>query len=167
MKIHAEIEPVYLLGEFTLAPAVKGWSVKAPHEKLETGSWKGQGLPFYSWDMTYRRNFNIAAKSDYYEIGLGEWVGTVAEVYVNGKHAGTVSLPTDRIPVTGLIKEGDNQIEVNITGSLKNLLGPHHNNPKPGLSSPWHWRNIKTYPSGDQYQLIDYGLMDNIYLYSE
>jgi len=167
MKIHAEVEPVYLLGEFTLASAAKGWSVRAPREKLETGSWKGQGLPFYSWDMTYLRNFNIAAKSDYYEVGLGDWVGTVAEVYVNGKHAGTIALPTDRVPVTDLIKEGNNQIEVDITGSLKNLLGPHHNNPAPGLSSPWHWRNIKTYPSGDEYQLIDYGLKDNIYLYTE
>lgn len=167
MKIHAEIEPVYLLGEFTLAPATKGWSVKAPHEKLKTGSWRAQGLPFYSWDMAYRRDFKIVAKSNYYEVGLGEWVGTVAEVYVNGKHAGTISLPTDRIPVTDLIKEGDNQIEVAVTGSLKNLLGPHHNNPAPGLSSPWHWRNIRTYPSGDQYQLIDYGLIDNIYLYFE
>jgi hypothetical protein len=167
MKIHAEIEPVYLLGEFTLASVAKGWSVRAPRQKLETGSWKGQGLPFYSWDMTYSRNFNIGTKSDYYEVGLGDWVGTVAEVYVNGNHAGTVVLPTDRIPVTELIKQGDNQIVVTVSGSLKNLLGPHHNNPKAGLSSPWHWRNIKTYPPGEQYQLIDYGLNDNLYLYTE
>ena len=167
MKIHAEIEPVYILGNFSLAPAAKGWTIQAPREKVETGSWKEQGLPFYSWDMTYHRNFDISSKSDYYEVGLGDWLGTVAEVSVNGQHAGTIALPADRIPVTGMIREGDNRIEVKITGSLKNLLGPHHNNPKPGLSSPWHWRNIKAYPSGDQYQLLDYGLMDNIHLYTD
>ncbi|NOY94914.1 MAG: hypothetical protein GXO81_00800 [Chlorobi bacterium] len=165
MHIRAEIEPVYILGDFSLAPATKGWVIQAPKKEISTGSWKGQGLPFYSWDMVYRRNFEIQNKGAYYEVGLGDWKGTVAEVFANGEHAGTIALHTDRINVTDFIKEGDNQIEVRITGSLKNLLGPHHNNPKPGLSSPWNWRNVKKYPPGKEYQLLDYGLMGDIYLY--
>lgn len=167
MKIHAETEPVYILGEFSVVPAEKGWSIRPPLPSAEKGSWKAQGLPFYSWDMIYRKNFSVGSKSAYYEVGLDDWQGTVAEVYANGKHAGTIVLPTDRIPVTDLIREGDNQIEVRITGSLKSLLGPHHNNPKPGLVSPWHWRNIKDHPSGAQYQLPDYGLNGEIRLFAE
>ena len=117
--------------------------------------------------MIYRQNFDIQKKGIYYEVGMGDWKGTVAEVFVNGKHAGTMVLPSDRINVTDFIIEGKNQIEVKITGSLKNSLGPHYNNPKIGLSSPWNWRNIKKYPSGEDYQLFDYGLMDNIYLYKQ
>ena len=167
MKIHAETEPVYILGEFSVVPTEKGWSIRPPLASVKKGSWKTQGLPFYSWDMIYRKNFNIGSMSTYYEVGLDDWQGTVAEVYANGKHAGTIILPTDRIPVTDLIREGDNQIEVRITGSLKSLLGPHHKNPQLGLVSPWHWRNIREYSSGEHYQLPDYGLTGDIRLFSE
>lgn len=167
MKIHAETEPVYILGEFSVVPAEKGWSIQPPHAQLQKGSWKGQGLPFYSWDMSYREKFPVTSKSAYYEVGLDDWQGTVAEVYVNGKHAGTIVLPTDRIAISDLIREGENEVEVRITGSLKSLLGPHYNNPKPGMTGPGHWRNVKTHPAGDQYQLPDYGLVGEIRLYSE
>ncbi len=165
MNIDAEIEPVYLLGDFSVEPTDKGWKINVPINGMTTGSWKEQGQPFYSWDVTYMKEFDIAKKSSYYEIGLGNWKGTVAELYVNGKSAGTIALPTDKIDVTELVTEGTNNIEVKITGSLKNLLGPHHNNPKVGLSSPWHWRNINKHPSGKDYQLLDYGLIDDFYLY--
>jgi len=164
MKIHAEIESVYILGDFSLTPAAKGWILKPPNKEIIKGSWKEQGLPFYSWDMTYRKDFYIQEKGTYYEIGLEDWKGTVAQIYANGKHAGTMALPTDRVELTDLIKIGTNQIEVIITGSLKNLLGPHHNNPKAGLSGPGNWRNIKNYPSGNDYQLFDYGLMGDFNL---
>jgi len=55
-------------------------------------------------------------------------------------------------------------VEVRVLGSLKNLLGPHFNNPAPGLVSPWHFRNVKLYPPGKDYQLIDYGLMEEFKL---
>lgn len=165
MKINAEIEPVYLLGDFLVVPADKGWAINAPKNSFTLGSWKEQGQPFYSWDMTYQKEFEITKKSSYYEIGLGNWKGTVAELFVNGKSAGTIALPTDKVDVTEFVTEGKNNIEVKITGSLKNLLGPHHNNPAPGMTGPGHWLNIKKYPSGRDYQLFDYGLMDDFYLY--
>lgn len=167
MNVHAETEPVYLVGEFSVVPAEKGWSIRPPVSPVQKGSWKQQGLPFYSWDMIYSNTFTVDSKSPYYEVGLDDWQGTVAEVYVNGEHAGTMVLPTDRIPVTDQIRAGENTVEVRITGSLKSLLGPHHNNPKPGLVSPWHWRNVKAYPSGSQYQLPDYGLNGDILLFAE
>jgi hypothetical protein len=163
-KVNAEIEPVYLLGDFSVVPANKGWKITAPPAKLLVGSWKEQGQPFYSWDVTYSKEYEVAKKASYYEVALGKWCGTVAEVFVNGEKAGTIALSSDKIDVTGLITEGKNNVEVKITGSLKNLLGPHHNNPAPGMTGPGHWRNIKQYPAGKDYQLLDYGLTDDFYL---
>jgi hypothetical protein len=164
MKIHAEIEPIYILGDFSVEPASKGWVI-IPESELSVGSWKEQGLPFYPWDMSYSKKFEIQEKSSFYEVGLGNWKGTVAEVIVNGKDAGTIALPSDRVEVSKFITEGINDIEVKITGSLKNLLGPHHNNPGLGIIGPGNWRNIKKYPNGESYHLLDYGLMDDFYLY--
>lgn len=164
MKIHAEIEPVYLTGNFSVVPAKKGWEISAPAKKLQIGSWKSQGLPFYSWGMTYSREFN-ADQSKGWEVALGKWNGTVAEVTVNGQKAAVIAFPPYRADVSGFIKPGINRIDVTVTGSLKNLLGPHHNNPAPGLTSPGSWRNVKSYPAGADYQMIDYGLFEDFIIY--
>jgi hypothetical protein len=165
MKIHAEVEPVYILGDFSVAPAIKGWMIEAPASIYTTGSWKKQGLPFYSWGITYSKEFNIDKSEGKWEVALGSWNGTVAEVKVNGQPATVIAFPPYKTDITGLIKPGINKIDVKIIGSLKNLLGPHHNNAKPGFVSPWSWRYVKGYPAGSDYQMIDYGLMDDFILY--
>jgi hypothetical protein len=55
-------------------------------------------------------------------------------------------------------------VEVIITGSNKNLLGPFHAKPAPGIVSPWHFQGINNYPSGNDYHQLDYGLMDDFFL---
>jgi hypothetical protein len=165
MKIHAEVEPVYITGDFSVKPAEKGWVIEPPVPVYTTGSWKSQGLPFYSWGVTYSKEFSIDKAEGKWDIALGNWSGTVAEVLVNGHPAVAIAFPPYRTDVTGLIKPGKNIIEVKVIGSLKNLLGPHHNNIKPGLAAPPAWRNIKTYPSGKDYQMLDYGLFDDFILY--
>ena len=96
-----------------------------------------------------------------WQVELGKWNGTIAEVSVNGKPATVIAFPPYNTDISGLIKPGLNKIEVKVIGSLKNLLGPHHNNPKPGLASPGNWRNVIGYPSGADYQMVDYGLFDD------
>jgi hypothetical protein len=165
MKVHAEIEPVYILGNFSVYPAAKGWEITSPQKEYSAGSWKVQGLPYYSWGMTYSREFNVENAEGSWEVGTGKWNGTVAEVYVNGTKAGLIAFPPYRADVTGFIKAGVNKIDIKVIGSLKNLQGPHHNNPAPGLTSPGSWRNVKRYPAGSEYQMIDYGLFEDFTLY--
>src|SRR5664280_1840638 len=164
MKVDAEIEPVYILGDFSVKPAEKGWNIEAPENSTSTGSWKKQGLPFYSWGVTYSEEFNIENPGGKWDVAMGNWDGTVAEVSVNGKPANPIAFPPYRTDITALIKQGTNKIDVTVIGSLKNLLGPHHNSPKPGFVSPWTWRNVKNYPSGNDYQMHDYGLFEEFTL---
>ena len=166
MKIYAEIEPVYVLGNFSVKNADKGWEIDPPSSTYTTGSWKTQRMPFYSWGVSYSEEFNIENSGGKWEVALGNWNGTMAEVAVNGQHAPVIAFPPYHSDITGLIKPGLNKIEVNVIGSLKNLLGPHHNNPRPGLVSPWIWRNVKSYPPGKDYQMLDYGLMEEFTLYN-
>jgi hypothetical protein len=165
MKIHAEIEPVYIVGDFSVKPAEKGWIVEAPASAYTTGSWKKQGLPFYSWGVTYSKEFNIEKPEGIWQVSLGDWNGTVAEVSVNSQAATVIAFPPYSTDVTGLLKPGMNKIDVKVIGSLKNLLGPHYNNLRPGFVSPGSWRNVKSYPPGSAYQLLDYGLMEDFTLY--
>ncbi|MGQ9620703.1 MAG: glycosyl hydrolase [Bacteroidales bacterium] len=161
MNVHAEIEPVYILGDFSVEPAPKGWVITPPTKELITGTWLNQGLPFYSWGITYLKEYNIDSPSGQYIVQVSDWEGTVAEVFVNRKKAGIIAFLPFESDITPFISAGKNKIEVKITGSLRNLLGPHHNNPPEGISSPWSWRNVKICPSGKEYRLYDYGLQSD------
>ena len=88
----------------------------------------------------------------------------MAEVLVNDKHAATIAFPPYNADISGFINPGTIKVEVRVTGSLKNLLGPHHNNTRPGLASPWSWRNVTVYPSGSEYKMNDYGLLEDFVL---
>ena len=122
-------------------------------------------MPFYSWGITYSKEFNIEKTEGTWEVGLGSWNGTIAKVSVNGQPATVIAFPPYHTDVTGLIKPGMNKIDVKVIGSLKNLLGPHHKNIKSGLVSPGAWRNVKVYPAGKDYQMLDYGLFEEFILY--
>ncbi len=164
MKIHAEIEPVYILGNFTVQSAAKGFTLNAPTATFALGSWKTQGWPFYPGAVAYTKTFDVTDPGKHYRVSLDNWMGTVAEVSVNGQSAGIIGFEPYNVDVSGLVKQGANQVEVKVIGSNKNLLGPFHNNPKPGLASPWDFRRVKVYPSGKDYQQLDYGLTDDFRL---
>ncbi len=161
MSVYAEIEPVYILGNFNLASAEKGWNIMNPGT-IQLGSWKKQGIPMYGQDVVYSKQVTIGKDTNrQYIVQLGEWKGTVATVRVNKQLAGIIAFDPYTCNITPFLKSGQNTVEVCVTGSLKNTLGPHHNHPAPGLVSPWHWRYVKSYPPGSQYDLLDYGLIED------
>ena len=164
MSIYAEIEPVYILGNFSLKSASKGWTIHPPANTLTVGSWKEQGFPFYPNSVSYTKTYDIETLGSNYQVRLGDWAGTVVEVLVNDQSAGVIGFEPYSIDVSELIRTGSNKIVVKVTGSNKNLLGPFHNNPAPGRVTPAHFRGVNIYPEGNQYQHLDYGLMEDFWL---
>lgn len=160
MSVYAEIEPIYILGDFNLAPELKGWKI-VPSEPLSLGSWNKQGLSMYGQGIRYVKNFDVTSPGKQHEVELGKWQGTVATVKVNRQFAGVISSEPNSINITPFIKKGGNQIEIEVIGSLKNLLGPHHKKPVPGLTDPGRWYNINSYPPGKDYETFSYGLEED------
>jgi len=164
MSLYAEIAPVYVLGDFAVNAEMKGWSIGAPPKRAFTfGSWKSQQHPFYSRDFSYTKSYNIEKVDGAYAVKLGKWNGTVAEVFVNGTKAGVIFALPYRLDVTKFIKTGSNTVEVRVTGSNKNLLGPHLKDPD-GIAGPFSWENNNTEVSGASYPMRDYGLIDDFSL---
>jgi hypothetical protein len=164
MKILAEIEPVYIRGNFRVTPTPKGWTVAPPAETFVAGSWKAQGWPFYPGAVAYTKRYDITDPEGRYLVQADDWLGTVAEVSVNGETAGILAFEPYSLDVSGLLKQGENTVTVKVVGSNKNLLGPFHNRPAPGLVSPWHFRNVNARPSAGDYQQLDYGLTGDFVL---
>jgi hypothetical protein len=160
MSVFAEIEPVYILGDFNLQSAEKGFQI-VPPTPLEFGGWNRQGLPLYGQSVVYAKEFICDNTENQFEVQLGKWEGTVVSVKVNGKDAGIIIAEPGTLNISKYVQKGNNSVQVTIIGSLKNLLGPHHKSPKPGLVSPQQWRNISSYPPGNKYETMDYGLMED------
>lgn len=161
MSVFAEIEPVYVLGDFTVVPENIGWSINASRNDLTFGSWKSQDQPFYSWDVKYSKNYTIDDTDKSYSVKLGKWNGTVCEVYVNNEKAGVIGFEPYSLDISFYLNKGQNQIDVYVVGSLRNLLGPHYNNPTEGLNGPFNWRNINAPIAPAEYKMIDYGLFED------
>ncbi len=158
--LHHEPESVYILGDFNLASAEKGWTIEVP-KPLDLGPWSNQGRPCYPGKVAYSQTLKCEnnAGADFF-VELQDWKGTVARVDVNGETAGYIGWRPWRLEITDHLQTGENTISVVVFGSLKNLLGPHHNNPGRGAAWPsmFHRGPKEGQPAGDQYDVIDYGL---------
>ena len=167
MRVHAEVEPVYILGNFGLKPAAKGFDI-VNETPLVIGSWKDQGMPLYGHEVAYTKTFQTSGEHKKYFVKLHDWKGTVAEVLVNDQKVGIFTSPPYVMDISSFLnREGQSKVSVVVVGSLKNTLGPHHNHTDPGLVSPWQWRNIKRYPPGSEYDVYDYGLMEDFEVFGE
>jgi hypothetical protein len=156
-----EIEPVYLVGDFALRAAEHGFAI-VPESNLRFGAWNSQGYPFYAQGVAYTQKFRVNPRSGPCRIALPNWYGSVAKVIVNGQPAGFISAPPWQCEISGLLRSGDNTIEVVALGTLKNTLGPHHGNP--GLGSAWPSMFQKGPspgpPPGAGYATVGYGLFE-------
>ncbi|HSO89257.1 MAG TPA: glycosyl hydrolase [Draconibacterium sp.] len=161
MHILAEVMPVYLLGDFLVKPAKQGFEIT--DGAIETlGSWREAGLPFYSHKVAYSENFSISkADGTSFKVKLNQWNGSVAEVLVNGQSAGLIAWQPNELDVTSLLKEGENEITVKVTGSLKNTFGFFYQDNNNWIFGPHSWNYApEKAPAGSEYFLMDYGLME-------
>ena len=163
VTVHSETMPVYILGDFSVQANRNGWTIDKP-ESLATGSWKAQGMPFYSHAVTYAKDFDVPAGGQHYEVELDDWNGTVAEVLVNGQSAGIIGWPPYRADVSDFVKEGKNTVEVKVIGSHKNLFGSFYAKARGQVSPALMKRAPEKQPAPTEYDLFDYGLNGDIVL---
>jgi hypothetical protein len=168
-----ELEPAYVLGDFALKAADKGFVI-APAQALVLGQsgqpispsaragWNLQGHPFYSAGVSYRESFDVKKRAGRFAVRLPDWYGSVAKVVVNGKLAGFIDAPPWDCDVTKWVKRGQNEVEVTVIGTLKNTLGPHHGNPALGAAWPggFHVGPNPGPPPGTSYSTVAYGLFE-------
>ena len=124
--------------------------------------WNGQGAPFYGGGVAYAQTFDLGQPKGRYVVSLGEWLGSVAKVQVNGQLAGHITCQPWECEVTKHIKPGSNRIEVIVIGTLRNTLGPHHSGPMVGSAWPAMFQKGPENgpPPGRAYHTLGYGLFE-------
>ena len=122
-----EIESVYLIGDFGVEKRNGGFVVVAPHGRTHTGDLGEQGLRFYAGSVGLRQTVRVEPQERAEAwLELQGLDAIVTEVRVNGGVAGRLTWRPWRINITKWLRPGDNEIELVLFGSCRNLLGPHH-----------------------------------------
>jgi len=85
-----------------------------------------QGLPFFAGRATLRQIVKLPPLGRRAVLEIHDLHAAVAHVRVNGQHMGAIAWPPHRVDVTGGLRPGENVIEIELVGTLRNLLGPHH-----------------------------------------
>lgn len=161
LTVWHELEPAYVLGGFSLEADQDGFLILAEREP-GLGSWREQGMPFYSDCVSYTQSFDLPEVSGRYSVALGRWHGSVARVLVNGKRAGAIAWAPWECDITEFLRPGENRIEVVVVSTPRNLLGPHHSGKIRGSAWPdmFHAAPESGPPPGRSYDLADYGLFE-------
>ena len=69
---------------------------------------------------------------------------------------GPIAWPPDRLAVRHALKTGGHKLAIEVSGNLKNMLGPHFHDRLPGI---WSWRICpETTPPGKRYRFYPTGL---------
>ncbi|MBQ9387248.1 MAG: hypothetical protein IJU01_01135 [Lachnospiraceae bacterium] len=135
-----EVEAVYLKGDFGVftdsgfRPAENG-SVKsdggfylaAAPETLTDGCIETQGYPFFAGSITLSKRISLTnEEAKTAAIAFACPPSIVTDIRINGKSAGKLLWQPYCLDISGLVREGENEIQITLTGSLRNLLGPFH-----------------------------------------
>ncbi len=113
------IEPAYLRGEFRVNEDL---SLNGPGALALSKPLDQQGYPFFSGRLTLRGSLSWQGTGQAVLELEGRYL--VARLLVNGVAADMVL--ADRRDITALLCPGENDIEIQLHASLRNLLGPHH-----------------------------------------
>ena len=161
MNVFAEVMPIYLLGDFLVTPAEKGFEI-SNGDIMNLGSWRSDGLPFYSQKVAYSQTFDVNKENaNGFKVRLQKWNGSIAEVWVNGEPAGVIAWQPNEVDVTPLLKDGENKITVKVVGSLKNTFGFFYNDNNSWIFGPHSWNYApEKVPAASEYYLMDYGMFE-------
>ena len=162
----AEIYSMFVLGNFDLKANTKGeWVITKAAEYKELKPWKEMGAPFYPWAYSYGKQFN-KEKGKRYLVKADTWKGITAQVVVNGRKAGLIIGEPWTIEITDYLQEGSNQVELQVIGSLDNLIGPHHVGSQ-AVVGPFNWSGVKHVMKAQDYHFVEYGLTGDFAILEE
>jgi hypothetical protein len=113
-----------LTGDFSLAAQADGtYSIEAPRKVLRPQPWTEQGYPHFSGRAIYRKHFDLPESFVNQRVFLEPQIeDDVLEVLVNGQSAGVRLWAPYQIEITGLLKPGQNMLELHVANTLVNLL---------------------------------------------
>jgi hypothetical protein len=122
-----DLESIYVIGDFAVRRQAGGF-VLSSEDAEASGDLVAAGYPFYAGSTTLAQEVTCPepAEGERVFLGFDGLDAAVALVRVNGVAAGMSGWRPHRVEVTSLLRGEANRIEIEVVGTLRNLLGPHH-----------------------------------------
>ncbi|MNC24810.1 hypothetical protein D3C75_728750 [compost metagenome] len=157
-----EMEDCYLTGDFAVTP---GRALIREPATLSLGDWGQQGYFHYNGSMIYHMEYSHTGgrTGERTLLRLGQHAAVTVEIRVNGETAGQVPWrAADGVDITGYLREGSNQLEVEVMGSPRNMFGPFHQ--AAGDQPTTSWESFRTEGEAftPEYLTVPYGLMEQV-----
>ena len=132
-----EIEALYLVGQFAVKtdgefrPLDKNacryigdFSLARPTDTLNISKITTQGFPFFCGKLRLSKKFNLSDTQ--YCVKFTPYGISDVTITVNGKKLSPVIWEPYEVNLSEHLLKGDNEIEIEITTTMRNLFGPHH-----------------------------------------
>ena len=134
----ANLEAVYLLGDFGVCVRGRRAVVTEPVRELDFGDWTVQGLPFYGGNVVYHLETKGDGKEA--EIEISRFTTPLVTVDMEGEKKGSIAFSPYRLKL-GVIPEGRHGIHITAFGNRVNTFGALHNcDMEDNTSAPDYWR---------------------------
>ncbi|MGQ9519376.1 MAG: glycosyl hydrolase [Candidatus Fervidibacter sp.] len=163
-----EVEAVYILGNFSVWQVGNTeFAIRSPVKEVESGNLVTKGFPFFAGSLSLNTEFELPLPSDVGAnrvwLAIDDLNAIVAEVNLNGKERVVLAWSPLEVDVTRLIRKR-NKLTVKLTGSLRNLLGPHHRGEEVFFTGPWHFEGEQGWVWG--YHFVPFGLSGVRFIYT-
>lgn len=137
-----EIESIYLLGHFGVysmsdyrygdrrAVFADGpFICRQMPATVTTGDLSAQGLAFYAGNVRLIQHIDVSHLKPGQRVYLDLCTkpdDVLTKVWINEQVAGNIPWAPYKIDITDVLKNGQNTLAIELMGSCRNLLGPHH-----------------------------------------
>jgi hypothetical protein len=135
-----EIEAIYLAGSFGVKTdgvlqqlereavrCPRGFTLGCRPETVNLGKAHESGLPFFCGKLSLSRDFGVAPGQERGRyLLLDRQMAVISRFRINGRELDPLVWKPFCICLDGLLQPGMNRLEIELTNSLRNMLGPHH-----------------------------------------
>ena len=131
-----EVESIYLCGDFDVRTGGKvqekincavtdgDFEIVSPSGSYVLGDLTVQGHWFYCGNALYETDVHYGGGRAFLE--LYPYGGAAVRLRVNGREAGCSFYGGNVTEITEFLHIGENRLELELMGTLRNMLGPHH-----------------------------------------
>lgn len=139
----SELEALYIAGDFGFRRDGLTPVITAPSETIKLGDWSENGLMTYSAALSYVTEIKVPSrkKDERIFMEVPGWSGIMIKVRIDGKFAGNIPWEPYETDITEFLNgKKTASLEIELSGSRRNLLGPHHlSNPYPQWTGPFQF----------------------------
>ena len=159
----SEIESFYIVGDFGVRRKSDcGFAVVNGVDQVRGRDLGEEGLPFYCGQATLTKEVDLPSLADRFAdrlyLDVRRMDAVVTEVFVNGESAGVLAWRDWQIEISRFVSPGRNRVSLKLVGSLRNLLGMHHDRRDEHMSAIAALQPPNPETWEDRYNFVPFGV---------